>query len=442
MAGGIDGTAERAKGTDRLTDRTVRAWVAKARAGKATTGKLSDGAGMYLMLTPAQTPVWRWKYRVGPTAARKERVWALGVYPEVSLAAARLERDRLRALVKAGQDPVVVRRVARAQTITGQGATFETLAAAWIAEKRPTWSASHAVRTEQAITRDVLPALGSLPLDAITPPMITRLLADVQRRTDPRDRGQQVRETAARIRVNIARVFAWGIAHGRCTQNPTPSPDAVLRPKPGVTPQPALLTFPELGAVLRRAEVASLLPAVRLAHRLVSFTAQRMNNVVAAQWKDFDLDGDTPEWVIPRHTMKVGEGKPDHRVPLGPTIAAELRAWRSATGGTGFVCASSSTRGHVLIDSVDKAYRETLALRDKHVPHGWRSAFRTLANAAKLDTDAIELFLDHDIHASAVVKAYERGTKWEERVQLAYWWDAQLVSAQHGTTPIGTLGVA
>jgi len=87
--------------------------------------------------------------------------------------------------------------------------------------------------------------------------------------------------------------------------------------------------------VLRRADVAPISPAVRLANRLVAFTAQRIGNVVTATWDQFDLEGDPPLWTIPRQQMKVRDREGDHRVPLGPTIAAELGAWRDATGGKG-----------------------------------------------------------------------------------------------------------
>ena len=52
---------------------------------------------------------------------------------------------------------------------------------------------------------------------------------------------------------------------------------------------PALLTFPELGGVLRRADEAKLSPTVRLAHRLCAFTAARISNVVEAEWSEFNF---------------------------------------------------------------------------------------------------------------------------------------------------------
>jgi hypothetical protein len=63
-----------------LTDTAIK----KAKPG-AKPVKLSDGRGLYLLVSPAGSKLWRWKYRV----LGKEKVMALGAYPDVSLAQAR-----------------------------------------------------------------------------------------------------------------------------------------------------------------------------------------------------------------------------------------------------------------------------------------------------------------------------------------------------------------
>lgn len=42
-----------------------------------------------------------------------------------------------------------------------------------------------------------------------------------------------------------------------------------------------------------------------------------------AEWKSFKLDSDVPTCIVPRRTMKMR----NQTMILGPTIAAELRAW-------------------------------------------------------------------------------------------------------------------
>lgn len=63
--------------------------------------KLSDEKGLYLLIHPNGSKYWRLKYRF----ADKEKILALGVYPEVSLKEARDKRDTARQLLRDGIDP-------------------------------------------------------------------------------------------------------------------------------------------------------------------------------------------------------------------------------------------------------------------------------------------------------------------------------------------------
>jgi Arm DNA-binding domain len=63
--------------------------------------KLADEKGMFLLIHPNGARYWRLKYRF----AGKEKVLALGVFPDVSLADARQRRDEARRLLDNGVDP-------------------------------------------------------------------------------------------------------------------------------------------------------------------------------------------------------------------------------------------------------------------------------------------------------------------------------------------------
>jgi hypothetical protein len=74
VSGGISG---------KLSDRACNAFVRRAERGK----KLADGGGLHLFITPAGGATWRVKYRIDG----KEKIYSVGPYPLVSLAAARVE---------------------------------------------------------------------------------------------------------------------------------------------------------------------------------------------------------------------------------------------------------------------------------------------------------------------------------------------------------------
>ena len=197
----------------------------------------------------------------------------------------------------------------------------------------------------------------------------------------------------------------------------------------------ALLDWTSLGDILRRADIARISPSVRMAHRLCAFTAVRIGNIINAEWKEFDLKSDQPVWSIPRTKMKVKSRLIDHRIPLSPEITLDLRQWQAAIGNKGYVFPSPQGGKHIGCESIEKVYRVTLALHGKHSPHGWRSAFSTLARDNGTARDVVELALDH-AHDNEVARAYDRGERFDERIKLFRWWGTQLAAAQRGAKVI------
>jgi integrase len=129
--------------------------------------------------------------------------------------------------------------------------------------------------------------------------------------------------------------------------------------------------------------------------------------------------------------MKVATRDIDHRIPLCTEIAAELRQWQAVFGRKGYVFPSPTGGKHIGRESVEKVYRVTLGLDGKHSPHGWRSAFSTLARDQGFARDVIELALDH-AHDNEVARAYDRGERFSQRVELFSWWGERLAEAQYG----------
>jgi integrase len=403
----IGGIAGRGRATNKLSDRQIKAFIVRARAGSAPKKKLSDGGGLYITLTPAGSPVWRIKYRFNST----ERVASPGQYPEVSLTEARTARDRLRAHLREGRDPTLTR-------VSGQTSakTFRDVAAEWLEMRRKGWSKIHFEKTRQAIERDVYPKLGSKRIADITAVVVAPVVEAIAQRGSL--------ETASKVLQNINAIFRYAEGKGLCNSNPAIAAKELLPRKREHSQRPALLSFDALRDVLRRADAVHLSPSVRVAHRLIAFTAARIGNVITAEWDEFDL-GDSPRWLIPRSKMKMKDRTHDHVVLLGPTITNELRTWRAVTGGKGYLFPSPTGRAHITHESIEKAYRVTLKLDGKHSPHGWRSAYSTLAKENGFSREAVELALDH-IADNAVVRAYDRGDRLSERARLSLWWDEQL----------------
>lgn len=412
-----------ARAARKLTDLQLKAFVAKAEPGK----KMADGSGLYITITNAGTPAWRVNYRI----AGKQKVYSIGLYPDVTLEGARAELQEVRALIKEGKDPVTARRLTKADNLAASGSTFATLAEDWLERQEREWSEVHYTKSRRALERDVLPYLGKLPVAEITPAMVAGVVERIAKRTG---------DTAGKILQHVGSIFRLAQARGLRQDNPaTPARELVPRKKLKGR-MPALVEFVQLGDVLRRANMARLSPTVRMAHRLIAFTAARISNVVDAEWEEFTLDGESPQWMIPRKKMKAQDRHHDHRILLSPQIVAELKAWQNMSGTKKGYLFPGATGGKTITrESIEKAYRETLQLDRKHTPHGWRSALSTLARDAGFPRDVVELALDH-IHDSEVALAYDRGERLVERRRMMDWWGTELYRAERGADVVPITG--
>src|ERR1041385_136513 len=135
-----------------LTDTAVRSAKPQAK-----TSKLFDSGGLYLEVSPAGGKWWRWKYRFGG----KEKRLSFGVYPDVSLKAAREKRDAARQQLAAGIDPGEARK-AEKQAQAG-AESFEVIAREWHAKFSPGWVASHGERILRRLEKDIFPWMGKRP---------------------------------------------------------------------------------------------------------------------------------------------------------------------------------------------------------------------------------------------------------------------------------------
>lgn len=411
----------------RLTDARLRALGAVQRITR-----LWDGEGLYLEVRPgAGAGTWYFKYRVKqPDGGLKEKRLTLGRRAtgpgqpgRLMLAQARAKAREAKVQIQAGADPAHQRVVARIESAQSRAHTFEVLARQWHEQAAVdlAWTPNHTGQVLRSLERHVFPELGALPLREITAGHIAKVLRDMRDAPD----------MLGKVRQRIRAVFDFAVAEGLLTANPTPP---AIRTRREERHFPFLRDLDALGGLLRQADNVMGSPGVRRAHLLLAFTAQRVGEVVPAQWSEIDFDGAV--WRIPRERMKRRKTAGDfHLVPLPRGLLALLRDWHATRDPANpYVCVSPlRERTHLTRETIEKWYRETLLLRGEHSPHSWRSAFSSLAHDAGMPHDAIEAQLDHLLHDSAVAGAYDRGTRLEARRKLVQWWESTLLAAKRGT---------
>ncbi len=193
---------------------------------------------MYLEISPSGGKYWRLKYRF----LGKEKRLALGVYPDVPLAAAREKREDARKKLAAGLDPGEAKKADKRAALLAATNSFEAVALGWMAELTPYVTAGSMAKTKARFEKDVFPWLGKRPVADIDAPEVLAVL----KRIDSRG----ARFTAHKVRGEISRAFRYGIKEGYCKFDP--ARDLVSAIPPAQTTHFASITEPEkVGAMLR-----------------------------------------------------------------------------------------------------------------------------------------------------------------------------------------------
>lgn len=139
--------------------------------------QLRDGGSLFLRVQPNGSKLWWYRYRLGGT----EQVYSIGVYPKITLEAARAERDRAKSLVKKGLDPIVEKKAAIALQADTYERTFEAVAREWIVSNAH-WSEYYTNQVTSYLEKDVFPRIGKLPISSIRAPHLRPIIKEVAAR--------------------------------------------------------------------------------------------------------------------------------------------------------------------------------------------------------------------------------------------------------------------
>lgn len=414
-----------------LTDAKVR--NAKA-AGKAY--KLTDGGQLYLHVSTAGGRTWRMNYQFGKNAQGNpvQKTLTIGSYPAISLKDARDARDVAKALLAKGSEPKPEDLFQRAAPAEDTRPTFETIGREWHDLQKGRWSKVHAKDVLDNLVNEVFAQIGPMPIVTIDAPRVFQLLRGIA------ERGAV--ETAHRTRQRISAIFVYAIATGRAFADPAASLSIALPRKPKAKPQPAVTTLIDLRQVIINCEAERCRAPTKLALRLIALTAVRPNELHNARWAEFeDLDGREPLWRIPAHRMKgdkdrKAETEGDHLVPLAPQAVAIINAMRPLTGDLELVFPTDRHPHKPMSENTLRALLIRAGYHQRHVPHGFRSAFSTIMNerverqwresghtGASPDRAIIDLMLAHVPQGvSGSEGDYNRAAYMPRRRELAWEW--------------------
>lgn len=389
---------------------------AKLRSLKASdsTRKVSDGGGLHVVVTTEGSRLWRLAYRF----QGKQKLLALGKYPDVSLGEARLARERARQLLAAGEDPSEIRKREKRLKRVAAGNTFEAVANEWFDSQKPRWVAGYAERLRGRLDEDLLPSLGQQPIALIEPIDVL----DVIRRIE----GRGAAEMARRVMQMTSAIFRYGVATSRCRRDPTADLKGALKAREPAKRRSAL-TRSELPQFLRHLESYDGDELTRLALQLIILTFVRTAELRFATWSEIDhLDGPEPLWRIPAGRMKM---RRDHLVPLSRQSVDTLKRLRRLKLGDGYIF-PASTRSGVISENTMLFALYRMGYHSRVTVHGFRSTASTILNEQQFNRDWVELQL---AHADGGVRAVYNAAEWlPGRRNMMQWW-GDFIASQSAT---------
>ena len=376
--------------------------------------KMTDEKGLYLLVNPNGSKLWKFKYRFSGV----EKKLSFGAFPDVSLSAARDARDDARRQLANTIDPGILKNsIKRSKKIADEN-SFEAIAREWHAKFTPKWSQNHGERILIRLEQNIFPWIGKRSINEVTAPEILSALCRIE------NRGAV--ETAHRVSQICGQVFRYAIVIGKAERNPAADLRGALAP----------VKQKHHASIIDSVEIGKLLNAIseyrgnfitKCALQLAPLFFVRPGELRHAEWSEFNLE--KAEWRIPAEKMKMKE---QHIVPLATQTIEIIQELHAYTGSGKYLFPSlrSATRP-MSENTVLAALRRLGYSADEMTGHGFRSMASTLLNEHGWNRDAIERQLAH-AERNNIRAAYNYAEYLPERRNMMQWWAEHLDKLKAG----------
>lgn len=237
--------------------------------------RLKDENGLFLHVRPSGKKKWRFRYWLNG----KESLLSLGEYPLMSLKGARLLIEEARKMVAAGRKPELKKMQGNEEAMI-IGVTFGEIAKEFIEKRRKESASVKSFNTmESRMRRYVLPHLGSMKPDEITPPLLLSVIRRIE--------AKGILESAHRTLGVCGQVFRYAIATGRASSDPTRDLRGALE-APKEKHHASLTTPKEVGELMRGIDEYLGSKTVQIALLITAYTFVRQSELRFTEWPELD----------------------------------------------------------------------------------------------------------------------------------------------------------
>jgi integrase len=392
-----------------LSDTTIKAAKPIEKAYK-----IPDEKGMFLLVHTNGSKYFRLKYYF----AKKEKLLALGVYPETSLKQAREKRDIARKQIADGIDPSEHRKATKAARVQDVENSFEIVAREWGSKQVKNWD-DKSNRNKRMLEKNIFPWLGHRPITDILPIEVLTCLRRIE------ERGAI--ETAHRTLQICGQVFRYAVATARIDRDITADLRGALQTTKGG--HFASITDPkELAPLLRAIDNYSGTFTIKAALQLAPLVFARPSELSKMQWDQINID--TREW---RYT--VTKTDTPHVVPLSTQAIAILNAIKPVTGHGRYVFPSARTPNGsraMTSEALLAGLRRMGFDNTEMTVHGFRATARTILDEVLgVRQDFIEHQLAHEVK-DPNGRSYNRTAHLPERHKMMQRWADYLEDLKRG----------
>jgi len=406
QSGGINGG---------ITMSLTNTQISKSKPGEQPY-KLSDSGGMFLLVHPNGSKYWRLKYRLHG----KEKILALGVYPDVSLAQAREKRDTAKKEIKDGIDPVMKRREEKHLALIKSENTFEAISMEWHGQQQNKWTPDHAERVIKSLQDDAFPALGAKPVSELSAKDVLAVIRKIEKRGSL--------ETASRVLQRITAVFRYAVQTGHIENNPATELRGTIKVRK-VEHRPAL-NAKDMPEFLQKLDHYKGDQVTCLALKLLLLTFVRPGELRGARWDEFDLEH--AQWRIPAERMKM---RHEHIVPLSQQALNILDQLKTLSGNNELLFPNRNGEGKPISENTLLYAMYRLGYHRTATAHGFRATASTILNEQGWKPDVIERQLAH-AEKNKVRAAYHRSEYLQDRKKMMQSWADYLDSLRKGANVV------
>lgn len=407
----------------KLTDIQIRHWI---KAGERFEGR-ADGYGLYLRFREGDAgPSWRFRYRFDG----KSRVMNLGGYTVLSLADARKAAKELSARVALGYDVAGEKQERKREAVTKIEEEKNAWTVAQMADEYferqilGRWKHPNIVRSR--IEGDIKPAIGKMKAEDVRPRDIDAMLQAVVKRGAPTVANDVLRWSK--------RIFDFGIKRQVIETNPASAFD--LADAGGKEEaRDRWLTRDEITKLFQAMRNKAGAFTIQNVHavRLLLLLAVRKEELIAAQWKEFDLDGAV--WRLPEERTKTSAAID---IPLPKLAVDTLRELRRLACSSAWVFPARKMQNrmipHIDLNTLNAAIAKHIKPQLQDMPnftvHDFRRTARTHLAALGVEPHIAERCLNHKL--KGVEGIYNRHDYFSERKKALNEWAKLLMALEDG----------